>query len=712
MKKAEQNLSCFSCGKIIFPNEQYVGFKRPHGMEILCTICYVSKYGEIKNIKTRVPNGAPAYEENKKRLPRLKYGEHRRSYLEPEEVHPEEIGGGWMLVGRFFRPGEAKSVSDNFESEGFITAVSPVRARGETRPGSGFKIPMWGVFVKDITKVVQPEMFSEEWWKWMSAGKEVPTFEVIGGAVTPETNPLNRIPYIIAKMSGYKGNMTPFIQGLNYELGRQDYSLLEAAQVVIVRLQQYPMNYSGSGIEEMVDLAEVNPKPTRIVKVSMELQKGQLGSLSIGMLYRVRDVILNHKPTTYQPAVPDADNPVYYLLPGERGVVITDNIMDGKRTIEMVVPYEHYRRVEEIIKNIEDYVKYKGETKELTARFIFHRLYPEAEPEIYTTRPPTEKSKVVGVTLDGATGGFTFVEGFGYTPWLNKHGVFQYGDRTKSERTAYWWLVEHGIPVDPDEFEIKPPHESSEKQRRTIYSAEGDNLVGVLKSKDTGIRPFIQRGMIRRFIKHEIVGYTDEPCTRCSATGKMVIECSSCGGTGTNIDPKTITIVACGKCHGSKTETTNCSKCYGDKIIKTPKYEEVFGMVPDILLGPVVKYLQQAIEWLVKQGLFIPAEPISVEVRDGPQDVWRKAEHISGEDIPTTITPLWDDSMGPPPTRHRRERLPPTTIIPLTEGNPIGAIGTALLTGLAAGAASGVAVGAISAVGRESEQNRGKKVRL
>jgi len=710
-RRTEQNLSCFECGKVIFPNEQYVGFKRPHGMEYLCTICYVSKYGEIKNIKTRIPHGAPAYEENKRRLHPLRMGEKRRSYFEPEEIKPEEVGGGWMLVGRFFRPGEAKSVSDNFESEGFITTIAPVRTRGETMPGSGFRIPMWGVFVKDTTKQEQPEMFSEEWWKWMAAGKDIPTFEIIGGPVTPETNPMNRIPYIVAKMSGYKGNIEPFIQGLNYELNRSDCSLLEAAQLVIMKLQQYPANYLGSGIGEVVEMVEENPRPKIKVGMAMELQKGQLGSLSIGMLYRIRDVITTHKPTTYQPSKPDSENPVYYILPGDRGVIIADSPNKGLRKLQITVPYAHYQRVEDIIKNIEDYVKYKGVTKELTARFLYHNLYPEAEPEIYTTKPPTGKSEVFGPTPEGVFGGVTFVEGWGFTPWLEKHGQkFMFGDKTKSIRTAYWWLYEHGIPIDEKEFKIKPPHEPSSTEKRTIlWAGEGDKLAGIYKSRDAGTRPFIQRGMVRRFIKHEIVGYTDEPCPRCSSTGKMVVPCTVCSGSGTDVDPKTFKVVACSKCKGAKTESVECSKCHGEKTIRTPKYEEVFGMVPDILMGPTVKYPQQAIEWLVKQGITPAEEPITMEVRFGPDDVWEKSERIPGEDVPTTITPLWDESMGPVPVRHRREKLPPTTIIPLAEGNPLGAIGTAILTGLAAGAASGATFGAMSAVGKAAEENKGKE---
>jgi len=438
--------------------------------------------------------------------------------------------------------------------------------------------------------------------------------------------------------------------------------LLEAAQIVMTKLRQYPINYSGEGIGEVVEMEE-NPRPTRRVTTAVELQKGQLGSMSIGMLFRIRDVMTTHKPTTYQPSKPDADNPVYYILPGEipsspgdppsgYGVLITDNLIDSNRKLKMIVPYAYYKRVEDIIKNIEDYVKYKGETKELTARFLYHKLYPEAEPQIYTTRPPTEKSEIVGLSPTGTTGGVTFVEGWGYTPWLEKYGAKEFGPRVKIIRSAYWWLSEHGIPIDPKEFEIKPPHEPSAVEKRTVLWTEGENLAGIYRSRDAGMKPFIQRGMINTIVGWKTIGTDDKGF---------------------------------------------------------PIKEEVYGMRPNMKWGPSVKYPQQAIEWLVAEGITPAAEPIAMEVRFGPDDTWEKTERIPGEEIPTTITPLWDESMGPIPVRHRREKTPPTTIIPLNEGNPLGAIGAAIVTGLAAGAASGATFGAMSAVGKAAEENKGKE---
>jgi hypothetical protein len=802
-------LVCRSCGRSINPKEKYIGFNRPTGFSVMCTNCYEQNGGNSSKIRKRYSgSAADYYEQNLKGIRGTQLIRERFGHLTPEqrerreefakeyvgelegigepETEATEIGDiekeqlrqaaierhltkeekafeeaelarfrgqveteaskwapeftkrrkehemsrearlneeqkrigwddpysikGWTYFGKFYDRYTAHTQASNLETYNYETSVFPTKTT-RIRPGRQSRIPrgfgktterpMWAVVWRSLQEEFAPTEFG--------AGTGLVTREM-----EEPLEALEEMPHAWFAIKPVEGQIRTF---------KRAYK----------------------GMEKPYIRMEGNPVAPR----RMVLHIGELGSLSVGMLYKILNVMRTRMPDAYGPTPPTMASiptptgitavplpPItYYITMGDFGIEITDDVDRDKAEVLLLVPYQHLYRVEEIITNLEEHMRYTGEPTQLPWRELYHHIAPQMEPPIYTMSPPQTLIPLLSLPGGGEVGymivpggGLTTpgVKSSGFMPYVGDvYGRKKYGPRLPTKQGALMWLLEQGYTFSEDVMKMLkqhlplPPREIEIKTKELWR--EGAKSVGITESGTgfmTRFRAYIDTGEM--IPTKEVVKYqTEGPCVKCGQTGKIRVSCTKCSGLGKEFDDRTRTQIICAKCGGMGTEEVVCDRCEGTKIMRLPasqwiSLEERIVDKPRVRSVGPFKYEQQAVEWLVSQGypvkveeamsLSFRGEKKEKEIELGPaSEALPKLPKPKREKKKVETIPLTLDM--PPPLLEQPPPAEPPIGPPPTEQNPLGLLESAI-AGAAAGMASGATVAAVNAYTNKKRRRR------
>jgi len=512
-------LQCVDCGYIFSKGDRVVGLPypgKPSGTKkIVCLPCYRLKGGNLKRLQ-KFRNGKkigyltnPEMDEilAKAATEAMPYhtGPTRREIAEEQIIMPEELGKGWRLVAKFNNLNVAKLSARDFEIAGIAAVIVPIEGKKFGR------YKMWAIVVKDPEAVEEeePEPFTEEWFEWISAGKPYTSYmvrprilpgkghEEIGVPsmlMAPEielpptgrfrglreNNPSSitniKFKELIDKL-GFKGSMRQLKMGIIEEMEHKDVTggdLYNTARIAIAHLKEDSEYYTKLKKAGLEGNYMSNPRGKRKSEKQTKLQVGQLAGLSVGMVYKVGDAMRTKQIQKYGK---------YYLTPSELGVRITEyDIPKGISesdvagligplyfsSVDILVPYRSYRRVEEFIYNLESYLQYVGSPKEVVVTELYHQVYPDEEPPTYEAVVEKMPEMVFVARPD-----ITFsVQQFklGYIPIIYEMGREIHGPISRDRKQVAGWLMwnideinrgvrEYAAEQDPVRKEqIRPKH--------------------------------------------------------------------------------------------------------------------------------------------------------------------------------------------------------------------------------------------------------------